>query len=80
MIPRNSNREVARDHCIRKIHKLSSMVAHFLTEQGNQFRTYDINDIIAIAKNVKKLPPDRPIVSDIGTSTEYFPGLIDSII
>ena len=39
-------------HTISKIHKLSSIVEQFLTEQGNQSHAHDINDIITLAKDL----------------------------
>ena len=54
-------------YTIQKIHKLSSMVEQFFTEQGNQLHVHDINDIIIIAKDLKNFPPGRPIVSGTGT-------------
>ena len=59
-------------HTIQKIQKLYSIVKQFLTEQENQLHAHDINDIITLAKDLKILPPGRPIVSGIGTLTETF--------
>ena len=67
-------------YTIQKIHKLSSIVKQFFTEQGNQLHVNDINDIITLAKDLKIFPPGRPIVSGIGTLTENISGFMDSIL
>ena len=67
-------------YAIQKIHKLSSIVKQFFTEQGNQLHVHDINDIITLAKNLKIFLPGRPIVSGIGTLTENISCFIDSIL
>ena len=64
-------------YAIQKIHKLSSIVKQFLTEQGNQLRAYDI---ITLAKDLKFFPPGIPIVSGIGALTENISCFIDSIL
>ena len=64
----------------KKIHKLSSIVKQFLTEQGNQLHFHDISDIISIAKDFKIFPPGRPIEYGIGTLTENISSFIDSIL
>ena len=64
----------------QKIHKLSSIVKQFLTEQGNQLHVHDINDIITLVKELKIFTPDSPIVSCIGTLIENTSSFIDSIL
>ena len=67
-------------HPILHIHKLSNIVKQFFTEQGNQLHAHDINDIITLAKDLKIFPPGTPIVSVVGTVTEYISSFIDSIL
>ena len=67
-------------YTIPKIHKLSSIVKQFFTEQGNQLHVNDINDVITLAKDLKIFPPGRPIASGIGTLTENISSFIDSIL
>ena len=65
---------------IQKIHKLSSIVKQFITEQGNKLHAHDKSDIITLAKDLKIFPPGRPIVSGKGTLTENISGFIDFIL
>ena len=67
-------------YIIQKIHKPSSIVKQFFTEQGNQLHINDINHIITLAKDLQIFPPGRPIVSGIGTLTENISVFIDSIL
>ena len=53
-------------YSIQKIHKLSSIVKQFFTEQGNQLHVNVINNIITLAKDLKIFLPGKPIVSGIG--------------
>ena len=65
---------------IRKIHTLFGIVTQFLTLQGNQLHTYNINDIITLAKDFKMFRAVRQIISCIGTLTENISGVIDSVL
>ena len=44
-------------YTIQKIHKHSSIVKPFFTEQGIQLHVNDINDIITLANDLKIFPP-----------------------
>ena len=65
---------------IPKINYLSSIVKQFLTRQGNQLHAHNIDDIITLAKDLKTFPPDRPIVSGIGTLTANISSITNSIL
>ena len=67
-------------YSIPKIHKPSSIVIPFLTEQGNQLHSHDINDIITLAKDLNIFPPGRPILSGRGALTVFISNFIDSIL